>query len=420
MSNARSVIVCGGGIVGLSTAYYLACEGFDVRVIERNAEGADSCAHGSAGYVSPSHVVPVSAPGMVWQGLKWMLSSRSPFYVKPRLDPELIRWAWLFARHCTTAHTRRVAPLLRDLCLAGRELFVALADKSGNAFELRTEGLLNLCKTPEGLEHEARALGRVANEVGVEARVLDARETAAMEPGARLDVAGSIYFPIDAHLIPGKFVATLIALLHERGVKFHWKTRVDGWRVEAGRVTAAFTSAGDLVADEYILATGSWAAVILRGSGIRLPMQPGKGYSLTITQPRFKFCKPMILSERRVAVTPMGDQLRFGGTMELSGHSGSVLPERIEQIIAAAQSYFPDFSADDFAAIKPWFGYRPMSPDGLPYIGRFAAFSNLTAACGHAMLGVTLAPITGLLVAETLAGRKPSVEMRLLSPDRFA
>ena len=153
---------------------------------------------------------------------------------------------------------------------------------------------------------------------------------------------------------------------------------------------------------------------------IRLPMQPGKGYSLTIMQPRFKFRKPMILSERRVAVTPMGDQLRFGGTMELSGHSGSVLPERIEQIIAAAQSYFPDFGADDFAPIKPWFGYRPMSPDGLPYVGRFGALSNLTAACGHAMLGVTLAPITGLLVAETLTGRKPSVEMRLLNPDRFA
>ena len=285
---------------------------------------------------------------MVWQGLKWMLSSRSPFYVKPRLDPGLIRWGWLFARHCTPAHTRRAAPLLRDLCLAGRELFVDLANKTGNAFELRTEGLLNLCKTPEGLEHEARALGRVANEVGVEARVLDARETAAMEPGARLDVAGSIYFPIDAHLIPGKFIATLIALLHKRGVKFHWKTRVDGWRVEAGRVTAAFTSAGDLVADEYILATGSWAAEMLRGSGIRLPMQPGKGYSLTITQPRFKFSKPMILSERRVAVTPMGDQLRFGGTMELSGHSGSVLPERVEQIIAAAQSYLPGFSCRRF------------------------------------------------------------------------
>jgi D-amino-acid dehydrogenase len=149
-------------------------------------------------------------------------------------------------------------------------------------------------------------------------------------------------------------------------------------------------------------------------------MQPGKGYSLTIDRSRFRFSKPLILAERRVAVTPMGDQLRFGGTMEMSGHSEKVRPERIEQIVAAAQEYFPDFRADDFAGIKPWFGFRPVSPDGLPYIGRFARPENLIAGCGHAMLGVTLAPITGLLVAETLAGREPSVDLALLNPNRFA
>ena len=233
-------------------------------------------------------------------------------------------------------------------------------------------------------------------------------------------MAGLIYFPIDAHLIPEKFVATLIALLNARGVRFCWNTSVSGWRVEAGRVTSVSTTAGDLVADEYVLATGSWAAKTVRGLSIHLPMQPGKGYSLTIEQPRFEFSKSMILTERRVAVTPMGNRLRFGGTMELTGHSRSVLPERIEQIIAAAQSYFPHFRAEDFAGIKPWFGYRPMSPDGLPYIGRFATLSNLSAATGHGMLGITLAPVTGLLVAEILTGRKPSVDMTLLNPDRFA
>ena len=419
-SDARTVLVCGGGIVGLSIAYYLGRAGFSVTVVERNSESAGSCAYGSAGYVSPSHVVPVAAPGMVWQGLKWMLSSRSPFYLKPRLDLDLLRWSWLFARSCTVAHMRRAAPVLRDLCLASRQLFVELAEKTGNAFELRTEGLLNLCKTEEGLAHEAGLLGRIANELGIEARVLNAKETAEMESGARLDVVGSIYFPIDAHLTPAKLVATLIALLKEQGVNFHWNTSVVGWKAASGRVTSVSTTAGELVADEYVLATGSWAGETMRGLGIDLPMQPGKGYSLTIERPRFQFTTPMILTEYRVAVTPLGERLRFGGTMELSGHSRAVLPERVEQIKLAAQSYFPDFSPEDFARIEPWFGYRPMSPDGMPYLGRIAGFSNLTAASGHAMLGVTLAPITGLLVAEILSGQRPSIDLSLLNPNRFA
>jgi D-amino-acid dehydrogenase len=420
MSHSRSVIVCGAGIVGLCTAHYLAREGFAVTVIERNAEGAGSCALGSAGYVSPSHVVPISAPGMVWQGLKWMASSRSPFYIQPRLDPELLRWAWIFARSCRPEHTRRAAPILRDLCLAARKLFVELAASTGNAFDLRTEGLLNLYKTPEALEHEMESLGRIANELGVAARVLNPRQTAELEPGARLDIAGAIYFPIDAHLTPAKLIPALLALLKQEGVVFHWNASVHDWRCETGRITAALTSKGEFSADEYILSTGSWAPATLRSLGLRLPMQPGKGYSLTIEQPRFRFSKPLILAERRVAVTPMGEELRFGGTMEMSGHSDAVRPERVEQIIAAAQEYFPDFQADDFAGIKPWFGYRPVSPDGLPYIGRFPRPQNLIAACGHAMLGVTLAPITGLLVAETLTGRRPSVDITLLNPNRFA
>ena len=420
MAKPGSVIICGGGIAGLCTAYYLAREGFAVTVLERNAEGVDSCAHGSAGYVSPSHVVPVSAPGMVLQGLKWMMSSRSPFYIKPRLDADQIRWGWFFARSCTPQHMRRAAPLLRDLCLAGRELFGELAERTGNSFELRTEGLLNLCLTPDGLEHESQGLARLANAVGIEARVLNPQETAALEPGARMNIAGSVYFPIDAHLTPRKFIPALLDLVRREGVQVLHETSVENWKVEAGRVRSVGTSGGEMAADEFVLATGSWAAETMRGLGIRLPLEPGKGYSLTLSNPRFQFRKPMILTERRVAVTPMGGELRFGGTMELSGHSDSILPERVEQIMDAACAYFPDFSEQDFAGTKPWFGYRPMSPDGLPYIGRFERFTNLSAACGHAMLGVTLAPITGRLMTEILSGRKPSIDLALLRPDRFA
>ncbi len=420
MRQNRSVIICGGGIIGLSCAYYLAREGWRVTVVERNAEGADSCAHGSAGYISPSHVVPLAAPGMVWKGLKWMLSSRSPFYIKPRLDSDLMRWGWLFARACTQAHTRRAAPVLRDLCLGGRRLFVELADITGNAFELKTEGLLNLCQTQEGLDHEAHGLAAIANELGVEAQVLDARQTAALEPGAKLAVAGSVYFPIDAHVTPRRLMPALTGLLKEMGVKFAWNTSVYGWRAEGGRIAGVSTTSGDLYADEYVLAGGSWSPSMVAGLGVRLPMQPGKGYSLTIPQPRFQLTKSLILTERRVAVTPMGEQLRFGGTMEISGHSDSVRPERVEQIIAGAQAFFPEMTAADFAGIKPWFGYRPVSPDGLPYIGRMGRYANLSTASGHAMLGLTMAPISGLLISEILSGRKPSVDLALLNPNRFA
>ncbi|MDB6093124.1 MAG: dadA [Verrucomicrobia bacterium] len=405
--------------MGLCCAYYLARDGWAVTVIERSAEGADSCVQGSAGYVSPSHVIPLSATGMVWKGLKWMTSARSPFYIKPRLDSELLRWAWLFARSCTPEHTARAAPILRDLCLGGRRLFVEFAGITNNAFELKQEGLIALCKTAEGLEHESHGLAALANGLGVKSVVLDARETAELEPGTRLDIAGSVYFPGDAHLSPRKFMPELLKLLRRMNVAFKWETAIEGWRTAGNKITAAITTGGEVAADEFILAGGSWSSRITRGLDIRLPMQAGKGYSLTIEKPRFQLTKSMILTERRVAVTPMGDKLRFGGTMEIAGHDNRIRPQRVQQIIDSARFYLPEFEAGDFAGIEPWYGYRPVSPDGMPYIGRFGRHSNLTAACGHAMLGLTMAPITGLLVSEVLGGQTPSVDLKLLGPDRF-
>jgi D-amino-acid dehydrogenase len=185
-------------------------------------------------------------------------------------------------------------------------------------------------------------------------------------------------------------------------------------------VAAVQTTAGDLMADEFVLAGGSWSGAMLSGLGLRLPLQAGKGYSLTLPKPRYRVTKPFILKERRVAVTPMGDTLRFGGTMEIAGHNDEVRTERVEQIAQGVMAYMPEFTPADFVGIKPWFGYRPVSPDGLPYVGRFGRWSNLTAACGHAMLGVTLAPGTGRLVAEVICERKPSVDLTLLNPDRYA
>jgi D-amino-acid dehydrogenase len=421
MRTAKSVIVCGGGIVGLCTAYYLAREGLRVTIVERQGEEAhDHCALGSSGYVSPSHVIPLAQPGMVWKGLKWMLNSRSPFYIQPRLDLDLMRWGWLFWRASNHQRVARAAPLLRDLCLQSRTLFEELDDLTGQQSEFRRDGLLNLCRTQEGLDHEANGLARIANELGVEARVLDAAQTAALGLGVKLDIAGSVYFPIDAHITPARFSAALTGLLREMGVGFRWDTTVLGWRASGGRIAAAQTTVGDLIGDEFVLTGGSWSAGMLAGLDLRMPLQAGKGYSLTLPSPRYRITKPFILTERRVAVTPMGNTLRFGGTMEIAGHNDRVRTERVEQIMAGVMTYMPEFTPSDFAHLKAWFGYRPVSPDGLPYIGRFGRYANLTAACGHAMLGVTLAPGSGRLVTEVICGQKPSVDLTLLNPDRYA
>lgn len=420
MRPGKSVLIGGGGIVGLCTAYYLAREGFAVTLVERHDEMRDHCALGSAGYVSPSHVIPLAAPGMAWKGLKWMFNSRSPFYVQPRLDSELMRWGWLFWRASSRRQVLRAAPILRDLCLGSRRLFEELDDITGDAFEFKKEGLLNLCKTQESLDQEANGLGRLARELGIEAQVLDARQTTALEPAVKMTVAGSVYFPIDAHLTPARFAHALTGLLREMGVRFRWSTSIYGWHAENNRIVAAQTTAGDLFADEFVLTGGSWTPGLVNGLGLRLPMQPGKGYSLTLPQPRFRLTKSLLLKERRIAVTPMGDTLRFGGTMELSGINQIVRAERVRQIIEGVPHYFPEFNEQDFAGVRPWIGLRPVSPDGLPYIGRFRRYRNLSTASGHAMLGLTLAPVSGLLLAEILSGRKPSVALALLDPDRFA
>jgi D-amino-acid dehydrogenase len=415
----QHVVVIGAGVIGLCTAYYALRRGHQVTVIDRDAREAEGCSFGNAGMIVPSHFVPLAAPGMVALGLKWMWNPESPFYIKPRLNLDLIGWAWKFWRASNPRHVERSAPLLRDLSFASRTCFEELAEVVPTGFGLVQKGLLMLCKTEQTLEEESHFASR-ARALGVPAEVLDAPQTAKMDPAIRMDIAGSIFFPKDCHLWPNRFMRALRERLEFDGATFAFETGVTGFARENSRITAVRTTRRNIAGDEFVLCAGSWSSRVARELGLRLPMQAGKGYSLTVPQPRQLPTLCSILTEARVAVTPMNGSLRFGGTMEIAGLNEDINPVRVQGILKAIPKYFPDFQANDFEGITPWRGLRPCSPDGLPYVGRTARFSNLTLATGHAMMGLSLGPITGRLVAQILSGEKPDLDITLLDPDRYA
>ena len=415
------VVIVGGGIIGLCTAFYASQAGHRVTVIDRNPEQRDGCSYGNAGMIVPSHFVPLAAPGTVALGLKWMWNPESPFYIKPRLDADLIAWAYHFWRAATPDHVERAAPILRDLSLASRRAYEELAALPDLDFGLVRKGLLMLCKTQHSLEDEARGATR-ARALGIPADILDARQTAALDPDVTMDILGSVYYPRDCHLSPDRLMAALQRRLQAAGVRWLWSTEVTGWSTEAGRVRAVRTqgAASEIAAEEFVLAGGSWSTGIGNGLELHLPMQAGKGYSLTLSKPRQlpRLCS--IFTEARMAITPMGETLRFGGTMEIAGLNEDINPVRVRGIVKSVPKYFPEFQVSDFDRVRPWRGLRPCSPDGMPYLGRPARFRNLVVATGHAMMGLSLGPITGQLVTELLAGQTPSIPIDLLNPDRFA
>lgn len=413
--STHHVTILGAGVIGLCTALECARRGMAVTVVDSRPGQRDGCSFGNAGMIVPSHFIPLAAPGMVALGLKWMWNPESPFYIRPRLDAGLLSWGLQFWKAASQKRVNAASPVLRDLGLLSRECF----DTLGLSIGLMKRGLLMLCREPKTLDEEGHGASR-ARELGIPARVLDARDTAALDPGVTMDVCGSVYYPLDCHLSPARFIAVLETELERLGVSFLWRTEATGFEVEEGAVKAVRTSAGSVETHEVVLCGGVWSAQLAKTLGLRIPMQAGKGYSLTLEHPRQlpELCS--ICTEARLAVTPMGDTLRVGGTMELAGIDESINPRRVRGITRAFPRYFPAFEERDFAKVKPWCGLRPVSPDGLPYIGRTKRWKNLTVAAGHAMMGLSLAPATGRIVAALIAGEKPPVALDLLSPDRFS
>lgn len=411
-------IIIGGGIIGLSCAYYLQQEGREVVVLDKG-DLQTGCSYGNAGMIVPSHFIPLAAPGMIAKGLRWMFDAQSPFYIKPRLNRDLISWGWKFYQASSQQQMERAMPLLRDFNLLSKKLYQQWAKELDFSFAFTENGLLILCREEHCLEEESRTAA-MANEIGIEAKVLSREAVRKMEPGLAEGVIGGVYFPGDAHLSPGSLLEGLKRKLRQSGVDLQSHVTVEGFERNGKRLKAVISNKGKWEADEVLIAAGSWSPSVVKQLGLSLPLQAGKGYSVTLEKPPALMQHAAILAEAKVAVTPMGEQMRFGGTMEIAGINHRVNPNRVRGILQAIPRYYQNYEVAMPPTEKIWTGLRPCSPDGLPYLGRVASYANLTLAGGHAMMGLSLAPATGLLISQLICGKKLSLELDLLNPQRYA
>ena len=410
------ITIIGAGVIGLSTAYYLHEAGHEVTIIDKG-DGKNNCSFGNAGYISPSHFIPLASPGIVAQGLKWMLSSTSPFYIKPRINASLIKWGWKFYTKANEKTVSKNAPHLNNILQLSRNLMIDLDHANGHGFELEKKGCLMLYKTQETASHEA-TLANEALKYGIETSILSASEVQSMESEVKVDALGGVYFPIDCHLHPVKMMHTLSNSLVQKGVKFYYNQEVKDFIIHNNKVSEVITNKGNFLCDHVVIAVGSWMEVLTKKLGINLLLQPGKGYSVTYADRQNNLNHPAILVDDRVAMTPLGKELRVGGTMELSGINQTINMHRVHPIIAAANKYYPDIKLTVPSEDKIWSGLRPCSPDGLPYIGPSPHHKNVTIAGGHAMLGVSLAAATGFLVKQLINQEKTAIPMDAFQVDR--
>jgi D-amino-acid dehydrogenase len=419
MSTEAETLVVGGGIIGASCAYYLARDGNTVTLIEREDSvcpvGASSYAN--AGLVMPSDPVPLPSPGVLGQGMKWLLDSSSPLYIKPRLSPALVRWLLGFAAASREGPMKRGMPVLRALGVEGVKAYDEITVAGLDAGYMHT-GILSLYLSQQGLEGAAAGAEPMKQEFGVEAEVWDAAAVHDRVSAALPDVVGGVYTAEDGHVEPRRLTRGLARMAEESGATVLTATEALGFTRERRRITGVMTTNGMIRAKTVVLAAGVWSKRLARGLQVPLPLEPAKGYSVMVRRPEgVPADLALYLPEGHACVTPFGDGLRFAGTLELSGMNDRVLTNRVAAIRRGAGRYFAGVEAAP--PVELWRGLRPMSPDGLPMIGRPKGWDNLVVATGHCMNGIMYGPVTGKLVAEIVAGRTPSVDLARLTPDRF-
>lgn len=411
----KKIVIIGGGVVGLCTAYYLSKEGHEVTVVDKGQLNSGA-SYVNAGYLTPSHIIPMASPGMVSKGFRWMFKASSPFYIKPRFDKDLIRWGLKFMKSCTPTHVQQSMQAILNINLLSKQLFLEMQEHSKFDFHLETKGLLMAYKTSQAEKEEAEVVAQ-AKDLGLKIDHLSAKEVLKKQPQAPMDIAGAYWYESDAHSTPEVFMKNMINVLKEAGVSFLLEKEVTHFKTKGSCITSVCTSQEEIQSDEVVVASGAWSEPLLKALGIQLSVQAGKGYRINTRQPT-GITLPALLLEAKVAVTPMQGFTRFGGTMELSGINHKINTKRVAAIAQAATDYYPHLNVAQKELKDVKCGLRPLSPDGLPFIGRHSSCKNLVLATGHSMMGWSLGPATGKLVAELISNQQSSMAIDPFSPER--
>ncbi|OQY30115.1 MAG: hypothetical protein B6I38_07670 [Anaerolineaceae bacterium 4572_5.1] len=416
ISQQPSVIIIGGGIIGVCSAYYLARKGVPVTLLEKDRINAGST-YGNAGFITPSDSLPVPAPGVLTQGMRWLMDAASPFYIKPTLKRDMLQWLWNFQKACNEKAWKEAVPILTELSVESQALFEEIIESEKLSCEYQQQGLMLLYKKEETFQ-EGQQMARKLEEYGISAEVFPADGLQSRFPPALPELTGGIFYKSDAHFDPAAFNAQLAQRVREMGVKIRENTEVLNFTVEAGRIREVHTTTGTYLADQIVLAAGAWTPGLGKQLDLQLAIQPAKGYSITVQRPENYPELPLLLDETKIAVTPIGDTLRFAGTLELAGLGLEINQKRLNAIRHGVEDYL-DVDLDVQPLVEIWRGLRPCSPDGLPLLGRSERYANLIVASGHCMLGISQGTMTGKLVAEIALGENLSMDVESMRIERF-
>ena len=409
------VLIIGGGAIGLATALALLDAGRGVRILEAGAVGGGA-SHGNCGTITPSHAPPLAAPGVVAQALRWMFTPDAPLYLKPRVDPALWHWLLRFAVRCNPRDWRQSTQARAALLNDARARLADWVGRYGLQCEFEEEGLDYVFRDPRKFQQYVDE-SVVLKTFGIATQVFGGTDYEREEPAMLPGVAGAIRFPGDARLRPDRYVAELARVVRERGGVIEEQCRVDRLEPTSDGVRLA-TSQGERKGSEAVIALGAWTPAFARRLAIRAPIQPGKGYSITYSRPARVPRHPMVLKDRSVCVTVWGSGFRLGSTMEFSGHDDTLNATRLAALERGAREFLREPVGAEVH--ERWCGWRPMTWDDLPLLGRAPGQRKVWIAAGHGMLGISMSTATGQLMADLMTGRPPAFDPSPYRPERFA